>query len=348
MEKVFRPVLGITMGDPAGVGPETVIRALEKPSLFDLCRPMAVGDPGIFSRAAKVLHSPLQIHPVHTVDECLFVPGVLDVYALPSINPKDFVPGQESAACGEAAFQAVTTVIRLAMDRKIDATVTAPINKAALHLAGHRYSGHTEIYADKTGSRHYTMLLVHGNLRVVHVSTHVSLREACERCTRERVLEVIHLAQKACRQMGIPQPRIGVAGLNPHAGEEGLFGREEIDEIAPAVAAACKEGLMVEGPLPPDSIYPKAISGFYDIVVAMYHDQGHIPIKCVGFSWNQGENASINGINITLGLPVIRVSVDHGTAFDIAWQNKADPSSLLEAIDYATRMAKARSTVPEG
>lgn len=338
-----KPVVGITMGDPAGVGPEIVIKSLSRKDVYDQCSPLAVGDAKIFDRAAKLLGGTVQIHPVHRVEDCLFEYGTIDVFDLGILDDIPFETGKESAACGDAAFQAVTSVISLAMQKKIDATVTAPLNKAAIQMAGHHYSGHTEIYAEQTGTQHYTMLLAHGNLRVVHVSTHVSLREACDRCKKERVYEVIRLADQACRAMGIESPRVGVSGLNPHAGEGGLFGREEIEEICPAVEQAVREGIRAEGPLPPDSIFPKALSGLYDIVVAMYHDQGHIPIKCAGFTWNPGEKASISGVNITFGLPIIRVSVDHGTAFDIAWKNQADETSLLEAITYAVRIAQSEN-----
>jgi 4-hydroxythreonine-4-phosphate dehydrogenase len=186
------------------------------------------------------------------------------------------------------------------------------------------------------------MMLVHGDLRVAHVSTHVSLREACERVKKERVLKVIELAEGMCKRLGIPSPRVGVAGLNPHAGEHGLFGREEIEEIAPAIHAAKAKGIHAEGPVPPDTLFPKAQGGIFDVVVAMYHDQGHIPLKMLGFQYDKcaGTWQAVNGVNITLGLPIIRSSVDHGTAFDRAWQGSADESSLLSAIEYGALLAK--------
>lgn len=252
--------------------------------------------------------------------------------------------GQVSAAAGDAAFRYVRKVIELAMDGKVDATVTNPLNKEAMNLAGHHFSGHTEIYAHYTGTEHYTMMLAHNDLRVVHVSTHVSLREACDRVKKDRVLEVISIADKACRDMGIAKPRIGVAGLNPHCGEGGLFGREEIDEIAPAIEAARIAGIDAQGPIPPDTIFSKAIGGWYDIVVAMYHDQGHIPLKVVGFVYDREKQSwsAVEGVNITLGLPIIRTSVDHGTAFDQAGTGKANELSLKNAIEYAVRFAANR------
>ena len=252
--------------------------------------------------------------------------------------------GEVSAMCGEAAFQYVAKVIHLAMEHKVDATVTNAFNKEAVNLAGHHYSGHTEIYAEMTGTKNYTMMLAHENLRVVHVSTHVSLREACDRVKKQRVLDVIRIADKACKELGIKEPKIGVAGLNPHSGEHGLFGHEEIDEIIPAIEAAQAEGINADGPVPPDSLFSKARGGWYDIVVAMYHDQGHIPLKVVGFVYNQEKHAwdAVSGVNITLGLPIIRVSVDHGTAFDQAGTGTASELSLRNSIEYAVMFANNR------
>ena len=246
-----------------------------------------------------------------------------------------------SVMAGNAAFQYVKKVIELAMEHKIDATVTNALNKEAMNLAGHHFSGHTEIYAEYTGTKKYTMMLAHENLRVVHVSTHVSLREACDRVKKDRVLEVIRIANQACKQLGIEQPKIGVAGLNPHSGENGMFGREEIEEITPAIQEAKAEGILADGPVPPDTVFSKARGGWYDIVVAMYHDQGHIPLKVVGFVYNQEEKKwdAVAGVNITLGLPIIRASVDHGTAFDQAGTGLASELSLINAMDYAIRMA---------
>ena len=244
---------------------------------------------------------------------------------------------------GEAAFGYVKKVIELAMAGEIDGTVTNAFNKEAVNLAGHHYSGHTEIYADFTGTKKYTMMLAHENLRVVHVSTHVALREACDRVKKDRVLEVIRIAHQACKDLGIENPKVGVAGLNPHSGENGLFGREEIEEIIPAIGEAVKEGINAEGPVPPDTVFSKARGGWYDIVVAMYHDQGHIPLKVVGFVYNKNEKKwdAVAGVNITLGLPIVRSSVDHGTAFDQAGLGIANELSLMNAIDYGVKLAKS-------
>ena len=274
----------------------------------------------------------------------LFRFGTIDVLDMGLIDVSRLQRGQVSAECGDASFRYVTKVIELAMAGKIDATVTNAFNKEAVSLAGHHYSGHTEIYAELTGTKNYTMMLAHENLRVVHVSTHVSLREACDRVKKQRVLDVIRIADQACRDLGIEKPRIGVAGLNPHSGEHGLFGREEIDEIIPAIEAAQAEGICADGPVPPDTVFSKARGGWYDIVVAMYHDQGHIPLKVVGFVYNHDKKAwdAVAGVNITLGLPIIRVSVDHGTAFDQAGTGTASELSLRNSIEYAVMFAENR------
>ena len=243
--------------------------------------------------------------------------------------------------CGNAAFQYVKKAIDLAMANEVDGTCTAPLNKEALHKAGHNYDGHTEIYATFTGTKKYAMLLADGPLRVIHVSTHVSLRKACDLCKKARIIEVTELIYDACLQFGIKNPHIGIAGLNPHCSENGLFGWEEAQEIIPAVEELQKRGFNVEGPIPPDSIFAKAKCGKYDGVVAQYHDQGHIPLKVLGFNWDPvtGKMLPQKGVNITLGLPIIRVSVDHGTAFDVAGKGIAAEEALLSSIDYATRMA---------
>ena len=337
-------IIGITMGDPASIGPEITAKALSDPSVYERCKPLVVGDVPVMEEALKItgLSGKLKIHTIGDVSEALFEYGTIDVYHMGMVDMDKLQRGKVSAMAGNAAFQYVKKVIGLAMDHKIDATVTNALNKEAMNLAGHHYSGHTEIYADYTGTRKYTMMLAHENLRVVHVSTHVSLREACDRVKKDRILEVIRIAHQACRRLGISQPKIGVAGLNPHSGENGMFGREEIEEITPAIQAARDEGIQADGPVPPDTVFSKARGGWYDIVVAMYHDQGHIPLKVVGFVYNQEEQKwdAVAGLNITLGLPIIRASVDHGTAFDQAGTGLASELSLTNAMDYAIRMAE--------
>ncbi|WP_442871715.1 4-hydroxythreonine-4-phosphate dehydrogenase PdxA [Anaerocolumna sp. MB42-C2] len=330
------------MGDPASIGPELTLKALSRYNIYERCAPVVIGDAAILDKAKEILgKKELRIHPVKDVKEALFSPGVIDVLDLGLADPNKIKPGEVSAMAGEAAFQYVKKVIELAMDKKIAATVTNAISKEAINLAGHHYSGHTEIYADLTGTKKYTMMLAYKDLRVVHVSTHVSLREACDRVKQERILEVIEIANKACIEMGISSPVIGVAGLNPHCGENGLFGMEEQEEIIPAIKEAKLRGFNAQGPIPPDSIFSKARGGFYDIVVAMYHDQGHIPLKVLGFVYNKDLKKwdSVEGVNITLGLPIIRTSVDHGTAFDQAYTGLASEFSLVNAMDYAISFA---------
>jgi 4-hydroxy-L-threonine phosphate dehydrogenase PdxA len=308
------PVIGITMGDPAGIGPEITARALADPSVYRICRPIVIGDAGVMERALSVSGTSLNINPVTEIEAGHFQAGLMDVFDLANVDLSRLEFGKVSAMAGNAAFQAVHKTIELALQKKLDATVTGPIQKEALNLAGHHFSGHTEIYAHFTRTTRYAMLLVHKNMRVIHVSTHVSLRKACELVKKERILEVIALLNDACIQFGISHPRMGVAGLNPHAGDNGLFGNEEQQEILPAILEARQAG---------------------------YYVQGHIPFKLQGFTWDPQNKRmkSVEGVNITLGLPVIRTSVDHGTAFDIAGQGIASPAALLLAIDYAVKMA---------
>ncbi|WP_130863979.1 4-hydroxythreonine-4-phosphate dehydrogenase PdxA [Bacilliculturomica massiliensis] len=338
-----RPLIGITMGDPAGCGPEITVKALRDPELYRRCRPLVVGDAKMIEDSIRILGAQeLKVNRVSDPEEGAYRWGTIDVYHLDLVDMSRFEYGRVSAMCGEAAFQCVKTVIGLAMDGRIDATVTNALNKEAINLAGHHYSGHTEIYADLTKTDKYTMMLAHEDLRVVHVSTHVSLREACDRVKKDRVCDVIRIARDACLRLGIQSPRIGVAGLNPHAGENGLFGREEIEEIIPALEQVRAEGIAAEGPIPPDSLFSKARGGWYDIVVAMYHDQGHIPLKVLGFVYDKekGKWGAVSGVNITLGLPIIRSSVDHGTAFGHAGQGVQNEISLVNAIDYAITLAE--------
>lgn len=340
-----KPILGITMGDPASIGPEITVKALSDPAIYEKCSPIIIGDAAVMEAAVGIVGKDVKINAVSDVKEAKFEFGIIDVYDMKLVDMDKLERGVVSAMAGNAAFQYVKKVIELAMNHEVDATVTNALNKEAMNLAGHHFSGHTEIYAEYTGTKKYTMMLAHENLRVVHVSTHVSLREACDRVKKDRVLEVIRIANQACKELGIKEPKIGVAGLNPHSGENGMFGREEIEEITPAIEAAKGEGIIVDGPVPPDTVFSKARGGWYDIVVAMYHDQGHIPLKVVGFVYNQAEQKwdAVAGVNITLGLPIIRASVDHGTAFDQAGKGVANELSLINAMDYAIRMSAGRT-----
>ncbi len=339
-----RPILAITMGDPASIGPEITIKALTEKGVYEKCRPLVIGDFHVLNRAQQIVKADVRLRVVHSAAEAAFAPGEIDVLDMNLVDIGKLPVGQVSAQAGEAAFRYVEKAISMAMSGEVDGTVTNAISKEAINLAGHHFSGHTEIYAAYTGTKKYTMMLAHGDLRVVHVSTHVSLREACDRVKKDRVLEVMRIAWQACRDLGIEAPRIGVAGLNPHSGENGLFGREEIDEIIPAIRAAQEAGIDADGPVPPDTVFSKARGGWYDIVVAMYHDQGHIPLKLLGFVYNrsQGRWDAVEGVNITLGLPIVRASVDHGTAFDQAGLGTANSLSLMNAIDYAARLSSMR------
>lgn len=334
------------MGDPAGIGPEICVRSLAHKDTYTLCKPIIVGDAKIIQLAVDLLKldQPLTVNAVTDVKDAKFEHGTIDVYDLDLIDMSTFKFGEVQVQCGNAAFQYVRKAIDLAMANEVDGTCTAPLNKEAIHLAGHNYDGHTEIYATFTGTKKYAMLLADGPMRVIHVSTHVSLREACDRCKKDRIIEVYELIDDACRQFGIDNPHIAIAGLNPHCSENGLFGWEEAKEIIPAVEELKSRGFNVEGPVPPDSVFAKAKSGKYDGVVAQYHDQGHIPLKVVGFNWDAatGKMLPQKGVNITLGLPIIRVSVDHGTAFDVAGKGVAAEDALISSIEYAAKMAVTR------
>ena len=345
------PIVAITMGDPAGNGPEITVKALSDVSLYDRCRPIVVGDAKMIEQAKGFVGMPdIRVNPVHEVSEAKFEAGTIDVYQLDLIEDvSKFKIGEVSVEGGNAAFQSVKKTIELAMAGEVDATVTNALNKEAMNLAlapkGMHFDGHTEIYATYTGTKRYCMMLAHHDFRVVHVSTHCSLREACDRVKTPRVLEVIELANEACKNLGIEKPKVAVAGLNPHCGEHGLFGTEEADEIEPAIKLAQAEGIDAVGPIPPDSVFSEMHGGWYDITVCMYHDQGHIPTKVLGFVYDreaQGWKA-VEGVNITLGLPIIRTSVDHGTGFALAGKGTSNELSLVNAIDYALRMAKGRA-----
>jgi len=330
----LRPLLAITVGDPAGIGPEIILKALAHADVFERCRPLVIGDRRILERAAPWVGLPEPtFEMIANPRDGEYRAGTVPILDLGDADPAEIPVGVESGAGGRAAVEAVFRACDLAMAGETDAVVTAPLNKAAMHMAGFRYPGHTELLAERTGAGKVTMLLTGPNLRVVHVSMHVGLAEAIARVTTERVLDTIRLADSACRSLGVARPRIAVAGLNPHASEGGLFGFEEAMAIMPAIEAARTEGLDVSDPQPPDTVFLRATKGTYDIVVAMYHDQGHIPMKLLAFD---------SGVNVSIGLPIIRTSVDHGTAFDIAGTGIAREDSLIAAIDVAIQMVAAR------
>ncbi len=332
---MYLPLIAITLGDPSGIGPEIVLQALAHADVFRSCRPLVIGSELLLRRAESVLgrQSSTPFELISLPSAGLYNFGSISLIDLQNINPINAPFGQISTDSGRAAAEYVLKACDFALASQVDAIVTAPLNKEAMNMAGFHYAGHTELLADRTGAKKVTMLLTGGPLRVVHVSTHVALEEAIRRVTRERVKEVILLAQSACQALGILTPRIAVAGLNPHASEEGLFGNQEATQITPAIADVRAMGLNVSDPLPPDTVFLRAMQGQFDIVVAMYHDQGHIPMKLLAFD---------SGVNVSLGLPIIRTSVDHGTAFDIAGTGKASPNSLLAAISVAVQMVNAR------
>ncbi|MGC9347559.1 MAG: 4-hydroxythreonine-4-phosphate dehydrogenase PdxA [Anaerolineae bacterium] len=335
-EKGPLPLLAITLGDPSGIGPEIVLKALADETVYRRSRPLVIGDRRILARASAFDRVPqLALNPVSSPAEGRYQPGHVTLLDLENAAPEACPVGEVSAASGRAAVEYVQRACDLCLEGMARAMVTAPLNKDAMNQAGFAYAGHTELLTERTGAEKVTMLLTSPTLRVVHVSTHVALEEAVRRVTQARVESVIDLAFQGCRALGIEAPRIAVAGLNPHAGEHGLFGEEEAREIMPAVASARMRGLDVSDPQPPDTVFLRASEGAYDIVVAMYHDQGHIPMKLLAFD---------KGVNVSLGLPIIRTSVDHGTAFDIAGTGKARETSLLAAIDVALRMIAAGET----
>jgi 4-hydroxythreonine-4-phosphate dehydrogenase len=336
-----RPIIGITMGDPASIGPEIAIKALLHKNIYEICRPLLVGDAAVFRQIVETLKLPATIHSINDVSEARYEYGKIDVLDLKNVDIDKLQLGAISAMAGKASFEAVKKVIELALAKKIDATVTGPINKKSINEAGHHFAGHTEIYAHFTNTRKYAMLLVEDNLKVIHVSTHVSLRQACDLVKKDRILEVISLLHDGLIQLKETNLKIGVAGLNPHAGDSGLFGTEDDEEITPAVIEAKKAGFDVEGPVPADTLFAKAATGNYGGVVAMYHDQGHIPFKLNGFTWNAAKKQmdSVKGVNITMGLPIIRTSVDHGTAFEIAGKGVASEDAMVLAIEAAVKLS---------
>lgn len=321
------PKVAITMGDAAGVGPEIILKALKaRPEYQEQC--VVYGSFDVLRYYNEKWNMGLTLHGVSASSQC--AAGAVNIVDPFPLAMEDFAVGQLSARCGDGAYRYLEAAVCAAQSGEVTAVVTAPLNKEALHMGGHLYAGHTEILADLTGAKDYAMLLWSDTLKVIHVSTHVSLRQACDLVTKERVATVIRLGDQVLKRAGVERPRIAVAGLNPHAGEHGLFGDEEQTQLIPAIDECRGEGIDVVGPEPPDTVFFKGSQGQYDLVVAMYHDQGHIPLKVLDFK---------KGVNMTVGLPVIRTSVDHGTAFDIAGTGVADEASLLEALRIALFLA---------
>ncbi len=319
------------MGDAAGVGPEVVMKALAHPEVYAQCRPMVIGDAKQLARAGKLLNLRLDLHSVGKPENSTFKSGTVDCIDLALLR-EDIPYGKVSAAAGEAAYRYIELAVKLALEGAIDAICTAPINKEALNAAGHRYPGHTELLAELTGTPEVSLTLFSPKLRIIHVTAHMGLLDAIERIDAPLVERTIARGRELLIRAGYKEPRIGVCGINPHAGEGGLFGRgEEEIKIAPAITMARTRGWNVEGPYPADALLYRAARGDFDLVVAMYHDQGHGPVKAMGLE---------HGVNVTAGLPIVRTSVDHGTAFDIAGTGKADERSMLEALRTAATLAR--------
>ncbi len=326
-EQKLMKKIAVTMGDPGGVGPELIVKTLYSAEISEYCRPVVIGSRLVLEEAIKQLNLYVKLTPVEKPEDCEPLPGSLQLIDIGP--PGNYEKGRPSASGGSSSSLYIKKAVELATEKRVDAIVTAPISKEALRLAGLPWPGHTEMLAELSGTQDYAMMLVGGLIRVILVTIHTSLKSVPDLITKDAVLKTIRLAKKACDMLAISRPRIAVAGLNPHAGESGIFGDEEIKHIRPAVDKAIKEGLPVDGPFPPDTIFHKAYKGEIDIIVSMYHDQGLIPLKMIAFD---------EGVNVTVGLPFIRTSPDHGTAYDIAWKGKANPSSMIEAIKLASRL----------
>jgi 4-hydroxythreonine-4-phosphate dehydrogenase len=329
------PIIAITMGDPSGIGPEVTVKALAHREVWECCKPLVVGDADVLQEALAATESQQSLRPIARPDQARYDPLAPDVLDLADVDTAALQPGRVSAHSGRSSVSYIERAVELAQAGQADAITTGPINKAALKAASIPYIGHTELLADLLGEAHVTTMLATEGLRVVHVTRHVPLAHVAALITHERVLDTVRLTHAGLSQMGFPHPTIAVAALNPHGGDEGLMGREELDAIGPAVESARAEGIEAIGPIPADSVFFRAIRGEFDVVVAMFHDQGHIPIKTHGFE---------RSVTVTLGLPVVRTSVDHGTAFDIAWKNLASEESMVEAIRLAAQLATGEPT----
>ncbi len=334
MEKK-RPIIGITMGDPVGIGPEIIASVLNDPLVYEICRPLIIGDLFIMEKAFELKKSKLSINPVVSCDSGIYKFGTADILSLSNLDKDTAVPAKPSAKTGEAMLKYITRAVDLAMDKKISAMVTCPITKTAMKMAGSKFHGHTELIAERTGTSEYAMMLAGDKLKVVLVTIHIPISEVPIKISKEKIVKTIRITGNSLKtRFGIKNPVIAVAGLNPHAGEDSMFGPEEEKIIKPAVKQAVAEGFNIKGPFPPDTLFFHAAEGKYHGVVCMYHDQGLIPFKMIHFN---------DGVNTTLGLPIIRTSVDHGTAYDIAWRGVANSSSLLASIKMAVLQANTIS-----
>jgi 4-phospho-D-threonate 3-dehydrogenase / 4-phospho-D-erythronate 3-dehydrogenase len=325
----LKPVLGLTMGDPAGIGPEICLRALRQPSVLKVCTPVLFGDAGVLKRLQRDLDCRVTSSVDFAKHETVHEPLAIDCGA---IDPKRVQPGKISRECGRAGFIYIEKAIQMALAKKIDGVVTAPIHKEALHLAGVKFPGHTEIFTALTNAKRSCMMLYSDKITVSLVTTHIGFSQVPKRISARRIIDVIELTAHAMRRILRRAPKLAICGLNPHAGESGLFGnREEEKFIEPAVGHARNNRISVEGPLAPDAAFTNGQRKKFDAIICLYHDQGHIPFKMLAFD---------TGVNVTLGLPIVRTSVDHGTAFDIAWQGRASATSLFSAIEVAAELAR--------
>jgi 4-hydroxythreonine-4-phosphate dehydrogenase len=327
-----RPIIAVTLGDPAGVGPEILVRALAEPQVERVARCLVYGDARVVDKAVREAGLGLVVRAIRRSDEACYAPGTIEVIDLANADPASFEPGKVQARCGLAAWQYIEASAQAALRGEVDAVNTAPINKESIQAAAIPHIGHTEMLAALTGTHDPLTMFETLGLRVFFLSRHVSLRQSCDLVTRERLLDYIERCHQALAQLGLAGGELAVAGLNPHCGEHGLFGDEEVREIAPAVAEARARGFQVAGPIGPDSVFHQAMTGRYTAVLALYHDQGHIATKTLDFD---------RTVSLTLGLPFLRVSVDHGTAFDIAWQGKVSAAGMVESLLVAARYASA-------
>ena len=330
MTDATKPLLAITMGDPAGSGPEIVTKSLADAEIRQVCRPVVIGDAATMKEALAITKMPGEVRTIADVSEASFDPGLIEVVDLKNVDLGKLERGRNSAMCGQASYDYIKLAADLALADTVDGMVTSAISKDALNSAGHHYDGHTGLLAELCNSPDATMMLVAEGLRIAHVSTHVSLRDALDRVRLERIVKVLELTNDGIRKLGIEKPHLAVAGLNPHAGEGGLFGDEEPKHIIPAIEEAKRRGLTVSGPYPGDTVFFRALKGHFDGTIAMYHDQGHVAAKMLGI-WL--------GVNVTLGLPIIRTSVEHGTNFGKAGKGTADPRSMNGALTLGSQMA---------
>ncbi len=339
MAEANKSILLITPGDPAGIGPEIVLQVLAESELFGICYPFVVADAWVLCRVSRRLGLQSRIHCIPDLARSACAPGQINVLDVQTDGIKDLVPGQPQALAARSATASIRMAVNLALQGRAEAIATGPINKEALRLEGYPWIGHTEMLQDLTESPKAITMFVAGPLRIFFVTRHVSLRQAIGLLKKPLIYQTIIDVAVQMKAFGFSQPKLAVAGLNPHAGDAGLFGREEIEQIAPAVQEARKAGIQVEGPVPADTVFHDCITGVYDAAIALTHDQGHIAAKTYDFH---------RTVSVTLGLPFIRTSVDHGTAFDIAWQGKANPTSLREALTMAVDLAKRKRSAIGG